>query len=92
MLMLGKVCSCETGGVIVTPDFLETHGLTNNPGLVGTVTALYDIGCFFGAVSTIWIGEPFGRKKSVLCGTTIMSIGAILQITSFSVPHMIVGR
>ena len=29
------------GGVIVTPDFLDTLGLNNNTSLVGTVTALY---------------------------------------------------
>ena len=33
-----------------------------------------------------------GRKKSILLGTTVMSIGAILQITAYSVPQMIVGR
>lgn len=78
--------------MIVTPDFLDTLGLHNNASMVGTVTALYDIGCFFGAIMTIWIGEPFGRKNSVLTGTTIMSVGAILQITAYSVPQMIVGR
>lgn len=39
-----------------------------------------------------FIGDRLGRKKTVLLGTTIMSIGAILQITAYSVPHMIVGR
>ena len=33
-----------------------------------------------------------GRKKTILIGTTIMSIGAILQIASYSVAQMIVGR
>lgn len=33
-----------------------------------------------------------GRKKSILLGTTVMSIGAILQITAYGVPQMIVGR
>lgn len=60
--------------------------------LNGTVTAIYDIGCFFGAIAAVVIGEPLGRKKSVLLGTTIMSVGAILQITAYSVPQMIVGR
>ena len=67
-------------------------GLQNNSSLLGTITAIYDIGCFFGAMAAFVIGEPLGRKRSVLLGTTIMSIGAILQITAFSVPHMIVGR
>ncbi|KAL2352977.1 general substrate transporter [Cryomyces antarcticus] len=80
------------GGVIVTPDFLNTLKLNNNTSLVGTVTALYDIGCFFGAIAAFGLGEPLGRKKTILLGTTIMSIGAILQISAFSVAQVIVGR
>ena len=38
------------------------------------------------------LGERLGRRKSFLMGVTIMSIGAILQISAFSVPHMIVAR
>lgn len=45
-----------------------------------------------GAVTAVWLGEKLGRRKSVLVGTTIMSIGAILQIASFSTAQMIVGR
>ena len=60
--------------------------------LLGTVTALYDVGCFFGAIAAFSIGERLGRKKAILLGTTVMSIGAILQISAFSVTQMIVGR
>lgn len=60
--------------------------------LSGTVTAIYDIGCFIGAVTAAWLGEKIGRKKTVLLGTIIMSIGAILQITSYSLAQMFVGR
>ena len=60
--------------------------------MIGTVVAIYDIGCFFGAVSAAWLGEVLGRRKSVLVGTTIMTIGAVLQIASYGVPQMIVGR
>jgi sugar porter (SP) family MFS transporter len=80
------------GGVIVTQDFLTTLNLTNNTSLVSTITALYDIGCFFGAIAAFSIGERLGRKNAILVGTTIMTIGAILQISAFSVPQMIVGR
>ena len=82
------------GGVIVTKDFLDTHNLAGDSktSLLGTVTAIYDIGCFFGAVIAVWMGEVLGRRKSVLVGTTIMSVGAILQITSYSTAQMIVGR
>ncbi|KAF2254942.1 general substrate transporter [Trematosphaeria pertusa] len=80
------------GGVIVTPDFLDQLQLNGKASLLSTVTAIYDIGCFFGAISVCVIGEPLGRKKTILLGTTIMSIGAIIQTASYGVPEMIVGR
>lgn len=80
------------GGVIVTDDFLNTLNIANNTSLQGTITAIYDIGCFFGAIAAFFIGDWLGRKKTVLVGTTIMSIGAILQITTYSVAQIIVGR
>lgn len=60
--------------------------------LLGTITAIYDVGCFFGAIAAFSLGEMLGRKKTILLGTTIMSIGAILQIAAYGVPQMIVGR
>ncbi|KAJ0335802.1 hypothetical protein COL922a_008759 [Colletotrichum nupharicola] len=80
------------GGVIVTDDFLQTMDIVGNDKLQSTVTAIYDIGCFLGAISTIWIGERLGRKNTVLVGTTIMSIGAILQIAAFNYATMMTGR
>ena len=82
------------GGVIVTQDFLDTLNLSGaeHTSLLGTVTAIYDVGCFFGAVIAFWLGEVLGRKNTILVGTTIMTVGAILQIASYSVAQMIVGR
>ncbi|KAF4549817.1 Sugar (and other) transporter-like protein 18 [Elsinoe fawcettii] len=82
------------GGVIVTDDFLQTLDLVGptKTSLLSTVTAIYDIGCFFGAILAVIVGDRLGRKNTILLGTTVMSIGAILQITPYGVPQMIVGR
>lgn len=80
------------GGVIVTQDFLDTLDLNGKTSLTSTVTALYDIGCFLGAIAAFSIGERLGRKRTVLLGTTIMVVGAILQSSAFGVAQMIVGR
>lgn len=85
-------CTNPVAGVIVTPDFLDVLDLRGKTSLIGTVTALYNVGCFFGAVAAVIFGERLGRKRMILCGTTIMSIGALLKTTAFSVPQMIVGR
>jgi MFS family permease len=90
--------SCQAdlilGGVVITQDFLEVHDLVgpSKTTELSTVTAIYDVGCFFGAVVAFTIGERLGRKKAILLGTTTMAVGAILQTTSFSLAQMFVGR
>ncbi|KAF8063305.1 general substrate transporter [Lyophyllum atratum] len=79
------------GGIIVTDDFLNTMG-NPNPNLQGTIVSLYDIGCFFGAMGAFVFGENMGRKKTFMIGVVIMSVGAILQASAYSVPQMIVAR
>lgn len=52
----------------------------------------YEIGCFLGAVTTSFIGESLGRRRSVSIGVLIMIAGALLQATAYSRAHMIVAR
>lgn len=63
-----------------------------NANLIGTITSIYDVGCFFGAIAGTYIGSRLGRKGSVLLGTAVMMVGAVLQMAAFGVPQMIVGR
>lgn len=60
--------------------------------VLSTVTAIYDVGCFLGAIAAFTVGERLGRKKAILIGTSIMSVGVVLQTTSYSLPQMFVGR
>lgn len=79
---------------MITQDFLEVHDLVGptKTKTLSTVTAIYDVGCFLGAVFAFTIGERLGRKKAIMVGTTIMAIGAILQASSFSLAQMFVAR
>lgn len=52
----------------------------------GTVTSVYEVGAFFGAMSAFFIGERLGRRKMMLLGATIMIIGTIIQITAIGAP------
>ncbi|EIT74152.1 putative transporter [Aspergillus oryzae 100-8] len=79
-------------GVIVTEDFHDVLHLDGKTSIISTVTTVYDVGCFFGAIASMRLGEKLARKKSILWGTIIMSIGAILPIAAYGVPQMIVGR
>jgi MFS family permease len=82
------------GGVVITEDFLELHDLVGptKTTTLSTVTAIYDVGCFLGAIVAFTIGERLGRKMSILVGTTIMAVGTILQASSYSLAQMFVGR
>lgn len=67
-------------------------GLNGKTNLLSIITAIYDVGCFFGALVAFTIGERLGRKKTILIGTTIMAVGCILQTSAFSPAQMIVAR
>jgi sugar porter (SP) family MFS transporter len=58
----------------------------------GIAVASYNLGCFLGAVITIFIGNPLGRRKMIFLGTAIMVVGAALQASAFSLSHFIIGR
>ncbi|KAF7526490.1 hypothetical protein G7054_g10766 [Neopestalotiopsis clavispora] len=57
---------------------LESTRATNQ----GIAVAAYNLGCFLGAVITIFIGNPLGRKRMIMLGTSIMVVGAILQASA----------
>jgi MFS family permease len=84
----------DTGGVVITEDFLVVHDLVGptKTKTLSTVAAIYDIGCFIGAIVAFTIGESLGRKNSIIVGTIIMVVGTILQASSFSLGQMFVGR
>jgi len=45
-------------------------------------TAIYEIGCLAGAIWALVMGNKLGRRKNILLGCTILSIGAIIQVTA----------
>uniref|UniRef100_A0A0C4DJ11 Major facilitator superfamily (MFS) profile domain-containing protein n=1 Tax=Fusarium oxysporum (strain Fo5176) TaxID=660025 RepID=A0A0C4DJ11_FUSOF len=53
----------------------------------------YDqLGAFFGAIFAFVCGDKLGRKKTIWVGLLSNLIGAVLQIVSWHLPQMIVGR
>lgn len=59
-------------GLVSTPEFLDTF---NNPssGLLGTIVAIYDIGCVVGSLGTIAIGDVLGRRRTIMLGCILVS-------------------
>ncbi|KAL2004764.1 hypothetical protein VTN00DRAFT_3292 [Thermoascus crustaceus] len=61
-------------------------------GLQGTILAVYEVGACTGSLLTIFFGDLLGRRRTILVGTLIQVIGTIIQITSWNIPQIIVGR
>ncbi|KAF2198998.1 general substrate transporter [Delitschia confertaspora ATCC 74209] len=92
------------GGLLTLPSFLvhfpEINTANPPPGssrshasnIQGIAVGGYTLGCFFGAVATIWLGNLLGRKRTIMLGSFIMVIGAIIQASSFSLAQLIPGR
>ncbi|KAK0629572.1 general substrate transporter [Bombardia bombarda] len=93
------------GGILTLPIFLSAFPLIN-PNAAGIsreesstrstnqgiAIASYNLGCFIGAVITVFIGNPLGRKRVIMLGTCIMIVGAILQASATTLEHFIIGR
>ncbi|KAI1618777.1 MFS transporter [Exophiala viscosa] len=79
------------GNVLVGQNFLDQMG---NPTSTqqGTMTSAYNLGCFGGALSTLYTGDKLGRPRTLLLGSSIIALGAIIQAASFSMGQMIAGR
>lgn len=92
------------GGILTLPIFLaqfpqinpEAEGQSSSASdrstYQGIAVASYNLGCFIGAVITIFIGNPLGRRRMIFIGTAIMVVGAALQASAYSLEHFIIGR
>ncbi|KAL1310590.1 hypothetical protein AAFC00_000866 [Neodothiora populina] len=92
------------GGLLTLNSFVEVFPEidVNNPppGKTSSYTSTiqgisigsYNLGCFVGAVLTIWVGDWLGRRWTIFVGSAIMVIGATLQTSAFSLGHLIAGR
>jgi sugar porter (SP) family MFS transporter len=59
---------------------------------IGISVASYNVGCFFGAIICIWLGNWLGRRKTIWLGSAIMVVGAALQTAAMELTMFIVGR
>ncbi|KAB8211220.1 general substrate transporter [Aspergillus parasiticus] len=78
-------------GIVENEDFLDTMG---NPGdsLMGIIVSIYNLGCFAGCIVNFLVGDWLGRRKAMWLAMVWVIIGATLQTSAFSVPHLMVGR
>ena len=85
------------GSLLTLKSFRKTFPAIDVQGdgdstLQGAAIALYEIGCMFSALSTIYLGDKLGRLKTIFLGAVIMMVGGALQACSYTLAHLIVAR
>ena len=71
-----------------------THGEVkiHNSLIKGTTVASLNLGATLGCLSTMYFGNRFGRRYTILMGAVIGMAGTILQCAAFSLAQLIVSR
>ena len=79
-------------GAASTKQFPSINTTTGNGSstLLGLVVAIYNIGCWAGSLLTMFIGEPLGRKWTVLFGAVVLAVGTAIQCSSYHNPQLLV--
>lgn len=79
------------GGLVTEPSFLDAIGRPS-ASFLGTIVALYNIGCLAGCISAALFGNRLGRKHTILVGSVIMVVGGIIQTATYGASQLIIGR
>lgn len=65
---------------------------TGDPNTQAAGVAIYQIGCFLGAVVILFYGETWGRKSSTFWGSALMIVGTIMQAAAHEYGLFVAGR
>ncbi|KAK3077165.1 hypothetical protein LTS18_011042, partial [Coniosporium uncinatum] len=78
-------------GIVGNPHFLDT---VSHPGegLLGIIVSIYNLGCFTGCIMTLFLGEHFGRRRSMWIAMVWIIVGGALQASSYGVPQLMIAR
>lgn len=81
-----------SGGILAMPQFLEYFNYPSN-FTQGAITAAIQAGAFGGSLSTgAFLADRFGRKKTILFGSALFTIGCIIAATSNGLGALVAGR
>ncbi|KAL8713733.1 MAG: hypothetical protein Q9220_002259 [cf. Caloplaca sp. 1 TL-2023] len=70
-------------GIITSPVFNDLFSATkDNSTMQAFVTAIYEVGCLFGAIFILTFGDSIGRRRGMMLGGSIMILGVIIQVTA----------
>jgi MFS family permease len=72
----------------------ETDGYIDNATQKGWLTAILELGAWFGALFSGFVAEVLSRKYGILCATGVFIVGVVVQITAIAGGHneILAGR
>lgn len=79
------------GGIVGNSDFLEQFGYPNS-SLEGIIVSIYNLGAFSGCILAFIVCEKTGRRLAMWIAMLFIIIGAILQASAYTVPHLMIAR
>lgn len=73
---------------------LDTDGYIDNPTQKGWLTAILELGAWFGAVLSGFVAEVCSRKYGVLIAAAVFIVGVVVQATAIAGGHneILAGR
>ena len=60
--------------------------------MVGTITALYDVGAVVGAIGVAFTAEYLGRERTLPFGTEVLILGTVLMGSAYERIQFMVAR
>lgn len=79
------------GGIVGNENFLAQFGHPN-ASLEGIIVSIYNLGAFSGCILAFFICDITGRRLAMWIAMCFIIVGAILQASAFTVPHLMVAR
>jgi MFS family permease len=84
-------------GIITGVDFNNFFPQTKDDATwQAFVTAIYEIGCLFGALFQLAFADSIGRRRAIILGAIIMILGVVIQVTPVQghnpMAQFIIGR
>jgi MFS family permease len=56
------------------------------------IASSYTLACWVSSTVYMFIGQPLGRRRTLLLGDAFVIVGGSLQASSWSVPQIIIAR
>lgn len=79
------------GGIVGNENFLDQFGHPNS-SLEGIIVSIYNLGAFSGCILAFFVCDWTGRRVAMWIAMCFIIVGAILQASAFTVPHLMVAR